>query len=369
MKFSCEKILLQNAVATTSRTVATKSSIPALEGILLQASSNLTLSGYNMQTGIRTTLDTDITETGSLVLPAKLLGEIIRRLPDDVVTFTADQNLTVKLTCGNATYNIPAIPADDYPELPEVENEHSVHIQQKILRAMIGETSFAVSTDEVRPIHTGSLFEINENNLTMVSVDGFRLALRREQLDNPGNNNFKFVAPGNALNEVEKICEDTEESAIITLGNRHLLFEAGQTQLICRRLEGDFLDYKAAIPRANPISVIAETRNLITSIDRVSVVISDKQKSPIRCIFKNNQVVISAKTGTGEAKDICKITGDSNNLEIGFNNRYLIDALKYAPADTVKIELNTGISPCIITPVEGEEKFLYMVLPVRLKNN
>ncbi len=388
MKFSCEKILLQNAVATASRTVATKSSIPALEGVLLQANSNLTISGYNMQTGIRTTLETDITEPGSLVLPAKLFGEIIRRLPDDIVTFTSDPNLNVKLACGDATYNILALSADDYPELPEVENEHSVHIQQKTLRSIIGETSFAVSTDEVRPVHTGSLFEITQNELTVVSVDGFRLALRREPLNNtekqtnepnetannitPSNQEniiFKFVAPGNALNEVEKICEDTDEPAMITLGNRHLLFEVGKTQLICRRLEGEFLDYKAAIPRANPISVITETRAMMNSIDRVSVVISDKQKSPIRCIFNNNQVTMSAKTGTGEAKDICKITGDGNGLEIGFNNRYLMDALKYAPADTVKIELNTGISPCIITPVDGAEKFLYMVLPVRLKNN
>lgn len=369
MKFSCEKTLLQSAVATASRAVAAKSSIPALEGVLLQTNSQLTISGYNMQTGIRTTLDTEITEEGSLVLPARLFGEIIRRLPDDIVTFTSDQNLNVQLTCGDTAYNILALSASDYPELPEVEDEYSVKIQQRVLKSMIGETSFAVSTDEVRPVHTGSLFEITQENLTIVSVDGFRLALRREPLEHSERGGFRFVAPGSALNEVEKICEDTENPAIITLGNRHLLFEAGATQLICRRLEGDFLDYKAAIPRANPISITTETRAMINSIDRVSVVISDKQKSPIRCIFQDNQVLMSAKTGNGEAKDICRINGSGNELEIGFNNRYLLEALKYAPADTVRIELNTGISPCIITPIEGEEKFLYMVLPVRLKNS
>ena len=188
-------------------------------------------------------------------------------------------------------------------------------------------------------------------------------------LENTGKPSFQFIAPGSALNEVEKICEDTDDPATITLGNRHLLFEVNNTQLICRRLEGDFLDYKTAIPRANPISVIAEMRTMINSIDRVSVVISDKQKSPIRCIFDHNFVTMSAKTGNGEAKDICQVTGDGNSLEIGFNNRYLMDVLKHVPADTVRIELNTGISPCIITPVEGEEKFLYMVLPVRLRNS
>ena len=369
MKFSCEKALLQAAVATASRAVAAKSTIPALEGVLLQAGHNLTVSGYNMQTGIRTNLDADVTQEGALVLPARLFGEIIRRMPDDVITFAADTGMNVCLTCGDAAYNITALSADDYPELPEVEDQYSIRIQQQILRSMIGETSFAVSTDEARPIHTGSLFEIGEDSLTVVSVDGFRLALRREPLQGVKGGSFHFVAPGTALNEVEKICQDTEDEAIVTLGSRHLLFEVGPTQLICRRLEGEFLDYKAAIPRVNPIAVTASTKALITSIDRVSVVISEKQKSPVQCIFDNGRITMSAKTVNGEARDMCPIDGDGNGLTIGFNNRYLMEALKYAPADAVRLELNTGISPCIILPTEGEERFLYMVLPVRLKNN
>ena len=369
MKFSCEKSLLQAAINTASRAVSAKSSIPALEGLLVQADEHLTISGYNMQTGIRTTVEADVVSGGSLVLSARLFGDIIRKMPDDMVVFSSDEHLNVKLTCGDASFDILAISAADYPDLPEVEDQYSVSIQQKTLRAMIGQTSFAVSTNEARPVHTGSLFEIAENGLTMVSVDGFRLAMRREPLEKIDGGAFSFVAPGSALNEVEKICEDSEDLAVITLGNRHLLFEVGSTQLICRRLEGDFLDYKSAIPRTNPINIIVENRTMINAIDRVSVVISDKQKSPVRCIFDADKVYMSTKTANGEAKDVCKVAGDGNGLEIGFNNRYLLEALKYAPADMVKLELNTGISPCIITPVEGEENFLYMVLPVRLKNS
>ena len=149
MKFSCEKILLQSAASVASRTVSSKSSIPALEGLLLQAEARLTISGYNMQTGIRTTLDADITETGELVLPSRLFGEILRRLPDDVVTFSCDKNLNVKLSCGDAAYDIMALSADDYPELPEVEDQYSISLPQRTLRSMIADTSFAVSTDEV----------------------------------------------------------------------------------------------------------------------------------------------------------------------------------------------------------------------------
>ena len=168
---------------------------------------------------------------------------------------------------------------------------------------------------------------------------------------------------------MEKICEDTDELLTVTLGARHILFEVGETELICRRLEGEFLDYKNAIPRRNPISVVVDTKALLESLDRVSVVISEKLKSPVRCIFEQDRVLLSAKTANGDAKDICRLAGDGQDLEIGFNNRYLMDALRYAPADSVKIELNTGISPAIIVPADGEENFLYMVLPVRLKAN
>ena len=154
MKFSCEKALLQNAIAVTSRAVAQKSSIPALEGLLLHADQELTVSGYNMQTGIRTKVSANVVESGDLVLNARLFGDIIRRMPDDVVTFTADEKQMVHLSCGDADFDILGLSAADYPDLPEVEDEYSVSIQRKTLRAMIEEVAFAVSTNESRPVHT-----------------------------------------------------------------------------------------------------------------------------------------------------------------------------------------------------------------------
>lgn len=367
LKFSCEKVILLNAVNTASRTVASKSSIPALEGLLLEGSDVLTLSGYNMQTGIRTSLDADIRESGRIVLSARLFGDIIRRMPDDVIVFTADEKYLVTLTCADARFEILGLPADDYPELPEVDDEYRMVIRQGTLKSMINETGFAVSTNESRPIHTGSLFEVEEDNLTVVSVDGFRLALRHEKLEKMEGGAFRFVAPGSALSEVEKICENSDEQIAVIQGKRHLLFQTGSTQLICRRLEGEFLDYKNAIPRNNPIRVEIEKRSMMESLDRVSVVISEKLKSPVRCQFESGYVILSAKTGNGEAKDVCAIKGEGNELEIGFNNRYLMDALRYAPCDALMMELNTGISPCVLTPADGSDSFIYMVLPVRLK--
>lgn len=367
LKFSCEKALLQLAVNTASRTVATKSSIPALEGLLLEGDDVLTLSGYNMQTGIRTRLEADIREGGRIVLSARLFGDIIRKMPDDVIVFSADEKFMVTLTCGDARFEILGLSADDYPEMPEVDDEYTFTIQQGILKAMINQTSFAVSTNENRPIHTGTLFEVGINGVTAVSVDGFRLALRREKIEKLEGGAFRFVCPGSALNEVEKICEDSEKPITVILGKRHLMFETGSTRLICRKLDGEFLDYKNAIPRNNPIRLTVDTKTMLSSLDRVSVVISEKLKSPVRCLLENGSVIMSAKTGNGEATDVCPVDGDGQGLEIGFNNRYLMDALRFAPAEQVVMELNTGISPCVLTPVDGSDNFLYMVLPVRLK--
>ena len=368
MKFSCEKALLSSAVATTSRAVAIKSSIPAMEGILIEADTRLRLTGYNLETGIQATVPAEIQEPGSLVLSARLFGEIIRKMPDDVVVFTAN-NYRVNIKCGLSEFNILGTDPEEFPELPTVDKQNSLTMEQSTLRSMISQTLFAVSDNESRPIHTGSLFEVDQTGLTLVSVDGYRLALRREAVEKiEGAESFSFVVPGSALGEVEKICSG-EGSVTVNQGARHILFQTGDTVLVCRRLEGEFLAYRNAIPRNNPIHVECDARTLLASIDRVSLIISEKLKSPLRCVFGDGLVSITTKTGIGDAADQCPITGDGQELEIGFNNKYLMDALKAAPADRLRLEFSSGVAPCVILPAEGEENFIYMVLPVRLKAN
>ena len=368
MKFSCEKALLLSAVSTTSRAVAAKSSITALEGILVEAGSQLRLTGYNLETGIRTTVPAEIKEKGSLVLSARLFGEIIRKMPDDMVIFTAE-NYMVNIKCGMSEFNILGTAPEEFPELPTVDQVNGLTLPQSTLRSMIAQTLFAVSDNESRPVHTGSLFEVDESGLTVVSVDGYRLALRHEKVEqHQGELPFSFVVPGSALSEVEKICSG-EDSITIRQGARHIMFQTGDTVLVCRRLEGDFLAYKKAIPRNNSIKIEGDTRTLLQSIERVSLIISDKLKSPLRCVFGDGMLSISTKTGIGDAADQCPITGDGQGLEIGFNNKYLMDALKAAPADRLRLEFTSGVAPCVILPAEGEENFIYMVLPVRLKAN
>jgi len=369
MKFSCEKALLSNAVAVTSRAVAAKSSIPAMEGILVEAGDKLRLTGYNLETGIQATVPAEIKERGSLVLSARLFGEIVRKMPDDIVVFSSNGYM-VNIKCGLSEFNIVGTDPEEFPELPNVDGQNGLTLTQPTMRSMISQTLFAVSTNESRPIHTGSLFDVAETDLTVVSVDGYRLALRRETVrrEEGKGGSFTFVVPGAALSEVEKICSG-EGDITITQGHRHIVFQAGDIMLVCRRLEGEFLPYKNAIPRNNTIKVEVETRALAASIDRVSLIISEKLKSPLRCVFGDGLVSITTKTAIGDAADQCVIRGDGQNLEIGFNNKYLMDALKNAPADKLRLEFTSGVAPCVILPAEGEEKFVYMVLPVRLKAN
>ena len=369
MKFSCEKALLMNAVATASRTVSPKSSIPALEGLLVEATGAVRLTGYNLETGIRTVVPADVTEPGSLVLSARLFGEIVRKLPDDIVYFSSD-NYMVKVRCGMSEFNILATDPEEFPELPTVDDVNTLTLPQETLRAMISQTLFAVSDNESRPVHTGSLFEVEDNQLTVVSVDGYRLALRREQLTaKKGGQAFSFVVPGSALSEVEKICSGGEAPVTVIQGARHIQVDTGDTILVSRRLEGEFLAYRNAIPANSAIKVEGDKRALLASIDRVSLIISDKLKSPLRCVFDDGMLSITTKTGIGDAADQCPIDGNGGGLEIGFNNKYLMDALKAAPADRVRLEMSSGVAPCIILPAEGEQNFVYMVLPVRLKAN
>ena len=368
MKFSCEKALLSAAVSVASRAVAAKSSIPAMEGILVEARSTLRLTGYNLETGIQAAVPAEIIEEGSLVLSARLFGEIVRKMPDDVVIFTS-QGYTVNIKCGPIEFNILGTDPEEFPELPNVDQQNAFTIGQPALRAMIGQTLFAVSDNESRPIHTGSLFEVDDAGLTIVSVDGYRLALRHESVEEKkGAGSFSFVVPGSALSEVEKICSG-EETVTVTQGARHIMFRTGDTVLVCRRLEGDFLAYRNAIPRNNTTKVEVDARALQASIDRVSIIITEKLKSPLRCVFGDGVLSITTKTAIGDAADQCPVSGDGGGLEIGFNNKYLLDAIRAAPAAKLRMEFTSGVAPCVILPAEGKENFIYMVLPVRLKAN
>ncbi len=369
MKFSCEKAELSAAVTTASRAAAAKSAVPSLEGLLLEAGGDLSVTGYDLKTGIRSTIKADITEEGSVVINARLFGDIIRKLPDDVVYMSVDDKYMISISCAASKFYIMGMSADEYPDLPVVDYQNSVYMKEKDIKAMIAETTFAVSDNEARPIHTGALFEVENEILTVVAVDGFRLALRRERVAKTEVGKISFVVPGSALNEVERIANDSDELVKITLGSKHVMFTLGSTMLISRRLEGEFLNYRNSIPQSGKYSIEAAKRDLISTVERVSLIISDKFKSPVRCCFTDGVLKVSTATTLGKAVDECPVKGDGEGLEIGFNNRYILEALRAAPAENVRLQLSTGVSPCVIVPTDENRNFIYMILPVRLRAN
>lgn len=365
MKFSCDKYILQQAALSAARAAAAKSPIPTLEGLLLQAGADVRITGYDLKKAIYTNIEADVAESGSIVIGARLFCEMLRRMPDGIVTITAE-NGTVDVKCGKSAFNLVGISADDYPDLPVVDPENGVSLPQNLLKKMINECSFAVSTNESRPVYMGTLFDIENNVLSMVSVDGYRLALRRETVEGYGDD-CSFIVPGTALNDLERLCADSDEKVVMSVGGKHISFSVGNTVILSRRLEGEFLNYKKAIPEAFRVTVKAERAELLQVVERVALIVDDKNRTPLRLTFNDGAIDFVCATPLGKAEDSCPCEGAGDGLEIGFNDRYLSDALKAAPADTINVCLNTGSSPCILVPADGSDTFTYMILPVRLR--
>lgn len=366
MKITCSRQQLNEAVLNVQRAVSTKSSVPALEGILLRTQGEeMILCGYDLELGMTTRIEARVEEKGSIILSARLFGDIVRRLPADSVELATDSKNITTIKSGPSEFSIVGIPAEEYPELPAISGETSIRIAHNVLKGMIRQTIFAVAESDAKPIHTGTLFELEENRIRLVSVDGYRLAIREEAAK--CGEQTSFVVPGKTLGEVNKLLGDDETELEILIGRRHIQFQIGNYCVISRLLEGEFLDYRAAIPNGSTTEIVVSTRSMIDSVERVSLLITDRLKSPVRCIFEDNEIRISCSTAIGRANDQfpAQITG--NPVEMGFNNRYLLDALRNSEGDEVRIQLSGPLSPMKILPREGEA-FLFLVLPVRLKS-
>ena len=366
MRFTCEKSMLVTGLNITGRTVAQKSSLSVIEGILCRAGHGLNLTGYNMETAITYEIDAEVTDAGVCILPARLFGDIIRRLPEGPVTVVVDDNYKVSIRSGYASFTISAESAEDYPELPDVATGKSVRIPQSALKELIGGTIFAVSENQGRPIHTGVKFEVEDTAVSAIAVDGFRLARRTFHPQEGLGRTMSFVVPAQGLKEVEKILTDTEEDVAFTLGEKHILYQIGNATVTCRLLEGDFLNWRKVVPTNCPVKLTAHVSDLASSIERVGLIVSEKYQSPVRCVFGNQVLHLRTNTTIGAAEDQCAIAGDGKELEIGFNVRYLADALRVVPSEEVVLELTNGLSPIVLTPAEEKYDYAYMVLPVRI---
>lgn len=366
MKFTVNKSDITEAVSNIQRAVSTKTSIPALEGILLSATeTGLEMCAYDLELGITTVIPAFVMEPGKAVLSAKLFSDIVRRTPAETVTVSVDEKNMATLESGYSRFSIIGIPAEEFPELPKLSDSTQISLPGALLKSMIRQTLFAIAESDAKPIHQGSLFSLENGILDVVSVDGYRLAVRREPVD--FSEDLSFVVPGKTLSELLKLIKDSEEPVEISAGRRHILFKIDNYTVISSLLEGEFLNYKAAIPPESQTEVVLKTREAIDSVERVSLLITDRLKSPIRCLFDNNEVKLNCTTSMGRASDQLDVEMTGQSVEIGFNNRYLLEALRNTECDEVKVQLGGPLSPMKVVPKEGDS-FLFLVLPVRLKS-
>ena len=370
MKFVCYKDKIIKALNSVVRGVATKTTMPILEGILIQTNDNeLKLTTYDLELGIEYIMECEVEEQGSIVVNATMFTEIIRKLPDSEINISVNENNLLTIECEGALYKLATMNPDEFPELPKIEIENSISLEQSALKNIIRKTIFAVSTEENRPIFTGCLFEIKDNKLNVVAIDGFRLALRTINIQTQVND-FKAVIPAKTLNEVNKILTDSFENVIIGVSKNQAVFEMENCKVVTRILDGEFLNYETVIPQNWQTRIKVEKSNLQNSFERISLIssstIEKEKKYPVKVSVDIGKLTILCTNQTGDAKEEVYISTEGKNLEAGFNPKYFLDSLKAIDEEEIYIEFGTNVSPCLIKSVENND-YVYMILPIRLK--
>lgn len=365
MKFKCMQKNFLEVILTVQKAVSARSSTPILEGILIETEKDvLKLVGTNLDLGIQSHMEASIIQEGSVVLPSRLLSEVVRKLPDAEIEIIVSENNTVKFTCLNSTVTLQGFPPDEFPSLPDISENQPIEISKMLLSNMIRETVFAVAVDEARPILTGALFEVEEKNVTMVCLDGYRLGLRRGMLEIP-HENLRVIIPGKSLAEVGKIIDDDDQQISITVSDRHVLFDLGYTRIISRVLEGEYINYKQIIPEDYKTRIKVDTKILASSIDRASLIAREGKNNLIKLSLQDQKMIITSNSESGQVYEEIPILLEGKDLEIAFNARYFMDMLKVIEDQEICLDFTTGISPCVVRPIKGSN-FTYLLLPVRI---
>lgn len=347
------------------KAVMTKTAMPILEGILFTTTENgIKLTGYDLEIGIETNIEADVIEEGSVILNAKTFCDIIKHIPYDKVIFETDEKLQCKIYCGDIEYFMTGISPKDYPELPVIINGKNIEIGQKVLKDMIKKTIFSVAVNDVRVIHKGIKFEIKPGEIRLVAIDSHRIALRKEFINYNGEE-VAFVVPAKTMGEIMKLIPDDDEYVKVGLGRRHILFEIDGYTIISRLLEGEFMKYESIIPQNFNTVIRTKSKDMIDCIERVSLIITDRFKAPLKMEFRDNELRVSTATALGTANDKIGVSVDGNDIEIGIQSRYILDALRAGEEDEVLMNMVNPLSPVCIVPTTGDS-FLYLILPVRL---
>ena len=367
MKLICNKQNLYEALVNVSKAAADKSTIMALQGVKLSlCGGNLSLTGYDLEIGIQTSIPVVSEDSGEFVMPTRFFSEIIRKMPTEEISLEIEDNLNVTVTGGVTEYAIKAISASEYPAIPELDSGDKISLSQGILKSLINETVFAVSQNDTKPVLKGELFEISGSKLNVVAIDGFRLAVRTENIK--CDSDMKFIVPAKTLTEVSRLLKDEDGMTCeIRVTKKQVVFDFSGYVVFSRLIAGEFHNYRGSIPQNSVTEVIINKRDLIDCLERASLLINERIKMPVRCLFENDSLKVSCKTSLGKIVDENPADVSGPRIEMGFNCKFLLDPLRVIRDDKIKLVMNVGLLPMKIIPLKGDE-YTYLVMPVRLKN-
>lgn len=374
MKIIFEKDKMIKALNSVTKAVATKTTMPILEGILIQTNNDdIKLTCYDKELGIEYIIkENNVLEQGSIVVNAIMFSEIIRKLPDTNITISINDNNLLVIECEGSVYKLATMNPDDFPQLPEINVENSIELEQNTIKDMIRKTIFAISTEENRPVFTGSLFEVKNNKLNVVAVDGFRLAWKSKVL-NTKTNDFEAVIPGRTLQEINKILADSFDLIKLGISKNQALFEIENCKIVTRLLDGEFLKYSEVIPKKWETRVRVNKNLISNCFERISLISSssmEKEKRyPVKLNVEVGKIKISCTNQTGDAKEEIFTTTEGQDLEAGFNPKFFLDVFRNIDDEEVYINFGTSISPSVIKSIEDDGDYQYMILPVRLKKD
>lgn len=368
MKFSCNQRDLVEGLNSVQKAVSVKTTLPILKGILIETTGDsLRLTGNDLNLGIEAHIPAIVEEQGSVVVSSKIFGEIVRKLPETRLEFTVDQSHQVSIDCQHSSFNLLGQSGVEFPELPQVEDEGAFVLSQVLFRSMIRQTIFATSQDEARPILTGVLVEAENGEMSMVAIDGYRLALRKADID--PNVSKRAVIPGKTLSELSRLMTgENDEFVKISMTDRHILFEIDEIKVVSRLLEGEFIKYSQIIPKDKKSLITANVSELTNAIERASLMAREGKNSSVRFSIKDDLMTIRSNVEIGSVREEIDIQLEGEDIEIGFNPRYMLDALKVMDNEEVIMEMSTPVSPCIMKPIDSDN-YLYLVLPVRMPNS
>ena len=368
MRIICDTQSFTNICLNVQRSIPAKAVLPHLEGIFIKTTDEpncIELSGFDLEIGVSTVLNVRVERPGAVVLNAKTFCDILKLLPEETVIIDCDEKNVCSIKSVDVEYTLISLDPEEYPEMPVITNEIPFTVAGNTLKDMIRQTIFAVSLNDAKAVHRGIKFEITPGEIKLVALDGYRLAIRKEFSDYNGEP-LNFVVPSKTLAELIKLAGDDECQIKIVKGKRHIVFYVNNFRLISKLLEGEFLDYRSAIPSNKTTTVRINTKKMIECIERTSIIITEKVRSPLKFIFDEDMIKISAVTSLGSANDKMSASLDGKRVEIGFNNKYMLDALRSCDSDEVLLNLNGSFAPAVFVPTDGDN-FLYLVLPVRIK--